>query len=159
MLKFLTLCTKRTVRRPSFCLCPVAAPAAIAPGLTRRAAAQLAAEAEAAKARVDSELLATGRMAAAAEARLREAQAAADVARSAAAASDRRAYEVPAAPARHRAGRPRVLLDLRPAPASAQNAAAVVGRRCSVPVCPCRCPALLLPFHPGPGVDMNGWVD
>lgn len=43
---------------------------------------------------MDAELLATGRMAAAAEARLREARAAADAARSAAAASDRRAFEV-----------------------------------------------------------------
>lgn len=55
---------------------------------------QLAAETEAAKSRVDVELLATAKMASAMEARLRESQAAADAARSAAAAADRRAYEV-----------------------------------------------------------------
>lgn len=61
-------------------------------------ALQLAAEAEAAKARVEGELLATAKIASSMEARLREAQAAADAARSAAASADRRAYEVSCLP-------------------------------------------------------------
>lgn len=55
---------------------------------------QLAAEAEAAKARVEGELLQTAKIASSMEARLRESQAAADAARSSAATADRRAYEV-----------------------------------------------------------------
>lgn len=56
--------------------------------------AQLAADAEAAKSRVEGELLATARMASTMESRLRESQTTADAARSAVAASERRAYEV-----------------------------------------------------------------
>ena len=55
---------------------------------------QLAMEAEAAKGRMEAELLQVSRIATGVEARLRDAQAAADAARTAAATADRRAYEV-----------------------------------------------------------------
>ena len=54
-------------------------------------------EAEAAKGRMDAELLQVSKIAASMESRLREAQAAADSARTTAATADRRAYEVGAA--------------------------------------------------------------
>lgn len=54
---------------------------------------QLAADAEAARSRVEGELMVTARMASSMESRLRESQAAADAARSAVAVSERRAFE------------------------------------------------------------------
>lgn len=54
-------------------------------------------EAEAAKGRMEAELLQVSKIATGMEARLRDAQAAADSARTAAATADRRAYEVGAA--------------------------------------------------------------
>ncbi len=76
---------------------------------------QLAAEAEAAKARVEGDLLQTAKIASSMEARLRESQAAADAARSSAATADRRAYEVKRQPrdVLHAHGTPIIVHGLR----------------------------------------------